>query len=97
LPNLDEILKVEGIDVFFIGPSDLSQSMGHPGNAKAPAVAKAIDDSLAKIVAARKTPGMPASTDAVQAVLAKGVRYIYTHLPAILASGAGAYFRNARP
>jgi hypothetical protein len=24
------------------------------------------------------------------------VRYIYTHLPAILASGAGAYFRNAR-
>jgi len=25
------------------------------------------------------------------------VRYIYTHLPAILASGAAAYFRNARP
>ena len=97
LPNLDEILKVEGIDVFFIGPSDLSQSMGYPGNAKAPPVAKAIDDSLAKIVAAGKTPGMPASTDAVQALLAKGVRYIYTHLPAILASGAGAYFRNARP
>jgi 4-hydroxy-2-oxoheptanedioate aldolase len=97
LPNLDEILKVEGIDVFFIGPSDLSQSMGHPGNAKAPAVAKAIEDSLAKIVAAGKTPGMPGSTDAVQAVLDKGVRYIYTHLPAILASGAKAYFRNARP
>jgi 2-keto-3-deoxy-L-rhamnonate aldolase RhmA len=97
LPNLDEILTVEGIDVFFIGPSDLSQSMGHPGNAKAPVVAKAIEESLAKIVAAGKTPGMPGSTDAVQAVLAKGVRYIYTHLPAILASGAGAYFRNARP
>jgi 2-keto-3-deoxy-L-rhamnonate aldolase RhmA len=97
LPNLDEILTVEGIDVFFIGPSDLSQSMGYPGNAKAPAVAKAIDDSLAKIVAAGKTPGMPGSADGVQVVVAKGVRYIYTHLPAILASGAGAYFRNARP
>ena len=41
--NIDEILAVEGIDVFFIGPSDLSQSMGFPGNPKAPAVAAAID------------------------------------------------------
>ncbi|MBK5416074.1 HpcH/HpaI aldolase family protein [Pseudomonas sp. TH31] len=27
--NLDEILTVEGIDVFFVGPGDLSQSMGY--------------------------------------------------------------------
>ena len=38
LANVDEILTVADIDVFFIGPSDLSQSMGHPGNAKAPPV-----------------------------------------------------------
>ena len=31
LRNLDEIVQVEGVDVFFIGPSDLSQSMGYPG------------------------------------------------------------------
>ena len=97
LPNLDDILRVEGVDVFFIGPSDLSQSMGHPGNPKAPVVAHAIDAALKKIVAAGKTPGMPAATAAVQDALASGVRYIYTHLPAILASGAAAYFRNARP
>jgi 4-hydroxy-2-oxoheptanedioate aldolase len=97
LPNLDDILCVDGVDVFFIGPSDLSQSMGHPGNPKAPVVAQAIDAALGKIVAAGKTPGMPAATGAVQGVLASGVRYVYTHLPAILASGAGAYFRSARP
>lgn len=96
LPNLDEILQVEGVDVFFIGPSDLSQSMGYPGNPKAPAVANAIDHALAKIVAAGKTPGMPASAEAAQGVLAKGVRYIYTHLPLILASGAKAYFKAAK-
>jgi 2-keto-3-deoxy-L-rhamnonate aldolase RhmA len=96
LPNLDEILKVEGIDVFFIGPSDLSQSMGFPGNAKAPPVAKAIDEALAKIVAAGKTPGMPGSTEAVQGVLGKGVRYIYTHLPLILGAGSKAYFQAAK-
>lgn len=96
LPNLDAILKVDGIDVFFIGPSDLSQSMGHPGNPKAPPVAKAIDEALAKIVAAGRTPGMPASAEAVQGVLAKGVRYIYTHLPLILGTGSKAYFKAAR-
>ena len=48
LRNIDAILAVEGIDVFFIGPSDLSQSMGYPGNPKAPPVAKAIEEALAK-------------------------------------------------
>jgi 4-hydroxy-2-oxoheptanedioate aldolase len=95
LPNLDEILEVEGIDVFFIGPSDLSQSMGYPGNPKAPPVARAIDDALAKIVAAGKTPGMPASAEAVRGVLGKGVRYIYTHLPLILGAGAKAYLKSS--
>ena len=96
LPNLGEILRVEGIDVFFIGPSDLSQSMGHPGNPSEPGVARAIDEALAKIVAAGKTPGMPATADAVQGVLAKGVRYVYTHLPAVMGAGAKAYLKNAR-
>jgi 2-keto-3-deoxy-L-rhamnonate aldolase RhmA len=97
LPNLDDILRVSGVDVFFIGPSGLSQSMGHPGNPKAPVVAQAIEAALAKIVAAGKTPGMPAAAAAVEGALASGVRYIYTHLPAILASGSSAYFRSARP
>ena len=29
--NLEEILSVSGIDVIFIGPYDLSQSLGIPG------------------------------------------------------------------
>jgi 2-keto-3-deoxy-L-rhamnonate aldolase RhmA len=28
--NLDTLLKVDGVDVFFIGPGDLSQNMGYP-------------------------------------------------------------------
>jgi 4-hydroxy-2-oxoheptanedioate aldolase len=58
LANIDAILAVEGIDVFFIGPSDLSQSMGHPGNPNAPPVAKAIKVALARILAAGRTPGI---------------------------------------
>ena len=86
--NIDEILTVDGIDVFFIGPSDLSQSMGYPGNPKAPPVAAAIEQTLAKIRAAGKAPGLPATAETVATATASGCRYIYNHLPRILGAGA---------
>lgn len=94
--NLDELLKVDDIDVFFVGPSDLSQSMGFPGDPKAPSVAQAIDSSFRKILAAQRTPGTPATAENLQGVLDKGVRYIYTHLPRLLSASARAYLANTR-
>ena len=96
IDNLDELLAVEGVDVFFIGPSDLSQSMGHPGDAKAAPVAEAINRSLERIVAAGRVPGMPATAENVADVRKKGVRYIYTHVPRLIAASARAYFDKAR-
>jgi 4-hydroxy-2-oxoheptanedioate aldolase len=93
LDNIDDILAVEGIDVFFIGPSDLSQSMGFPGNPKAPPVAKAIDAALARIVATGHTPGMPATAETLADVAGKGCKYIYTHLPRLLGAGASAFLK----
>ncbi len=40
--NLPEILSVPGIDVAFVGPSDLSASYGKPGQSEAPEVEDAI-------------------------------------------------------
>jgi 4-hydroxy-2-oxoheptanedioate aldolase len=96
IDNIDDLLKVDDIDVFFIGPSDLSQSMGHPGNPKAPPVAAAIESSFRKMVAARRTPGTPATAENVRETIDKGVRYIYTHLPRLLSGSAKAYLKNAR-
>jgi 4-hydroxy-2-oxoheptanedioate aldolase len=95
IANIDEILKVDGIDVFFIGPSDLSQSMGYPGNPKAPPVATAIGNTLAAIRAAGKAPGMPATADTLANVIGSGCRYIYTHLPRILGAGAKEFLGKA--
>lgn len=94
--NVDEILKVEGIDVFFIGPSDLSQSMGFPGTPSAPPVDNAINETLKKIVGAGKTPGMPAAADNVARLLGSGVRYIYTHVPKLIGAGATAFLGAAK-
>lgn len=91
IENADAILAVPGIDVFFIGPSDLSQSMGHPGNPKAPPVARAIEDTLALIRARGMAPGMPATAENLTDVLSTGCLYIYTHLPRLLGTGAGAF------
>jgi 2-keto-3-deoxy-L-rhamnonate aldolase RhmA len=93
--NIDDILKVDGIDVFFIGPSDLSQSMGYPGDPHAPPVAQAIARTLAAIRAAGKAPGMPATNETLATVIASGCRYVYNHLPRIVGAGASAFLAKA--
>lgn len=75
--NLDEILKVEGLDVIFIGPMDLSQSYGVPGQTKNPEVAQAIETITEKTQAAGKIVGTVAGTpEAARALIEKGVQYI---------------------
>jgi 4-hydroxy-2-oxoheptanedioate aldolase len=92
--NAAAIAAVEGIDVVFIGPSDLSQSMGFPGNPKAPPVAAAIAATLGVIRDAGRTPGMPATADTLPELLESGCRYVYTHLPRLLGAGAAGFLRG---
>ncbi|MFT5430801.1 MAG: 2-dehydro-3-deoxyglucarate aldolase [Myxococcota bacterium] len=47
LPHLDEIFESPALDAFFIGPYDLSASMGLAGQFEAPAVTKAVEQVLA--------------------------------------------------
>lgn len=46
--NLDEILDVPGFDVLFVGPYDLSQSVGKPGEIDAPEVIALMREIAAK-------------------------------------------------
>lgn len=46
--NLDEILEVDGVDILFIGPYDLSQSLGIPGQVNNPKVVNAMKDIVKK-------------------------------------------------
>jgi 4-hydroxy-2-oxoheptanedioate aldolase len=57
LDNIEEIAKVDGVHGVFIGPSDLSASLGHVGQQDHPKVREAIEDAFAKIVKAGKAPG----------------------------------------
>lgn len=46
IEQLEAILDVEGIDIIFIGPYDLSQSMGVPGQIDAPVVVEKMMDII---------------------------------------------------
>lgn len=46
--NLDAILEVNGFDILFIGPYDLSQSIGKPGQISSPEVLDLITEITAK-------------------------------------------------
>ncbi len=93
--NLDEILQVDGIGVFFVAPSDFAASMGHIGDVGNPAVQEKIEDSLRRIVAAGRTAGTLAMDNDVQRFAEIGVRFFFTVGIPWIAMGARAFKAKA--
>jgi 4-hydroxy-2-oxoheptanedioate aldolase len=78
--NLDDILKVDQIDVFMVASNDLSASMGHIGNRTHPEVQRVVDATVGKIVGAGRVAGMSVGSDEVAHSAGMGVRFLMTHL-----------------
>ena len=78
--NLDLLLKQEGVDVYYLGPVDLSNSLGIPGQTKDSRVMSLVDEAIQQIVAAGKIAGCIAS-DLAEAdhYVSLGARYIASH------------------
>lgn len=62
LDNLESIIDVPEIDVIYIGPYDLSQSLGILGKVDSPRVMKAMEKNIKKIRKAQKIAGSFAQT-----------------------------------
>jgi 4-hydroxy-2-oxoheptanedioate aldolase len=90
--NLDAILAVDGIDVFFVGPGDLSQSMGYspsvpPGGRRAQDVLDVVDQTLQRIRAAGKRAGTLAVKHDAAHLVAQGAQLIYYHADPFVVEG----------
>ena len=94
--NLADILTVDNIDVFFVAPADLAQTMGHIGNHAHPDVQATIDNALAQIVAAGRTAGTLATDDNVARYRDAGVRFFLTGWPNWVAQGAKGFLQKVR-
>lgn len=90
--NLEEIMAVEGIDVFFVGPGDLSQSMGFPPTVPAgvfrpqPVIDK-VCETLGRIRAAGKVAGTLVTTLDANLFHQAGARFIYFHSDPFVVAG----------
>jgi 4-hydroxy-2-oxoheptanedioate aldolase len=93
--KLDEIVKVDHIDVFFVAPNDLATSMGHIGNMDHPDVQRTVDGTLARIVQAGRVAGMLVSAANVERYTAMGVRVVLTGLFPWIQAGARELIERA--
>lgn len=93
--NLDSILEVDHIDVFFIAPGDLAQSMDHTGNYGHPDVTAAVEDSIRKIVVAGRVAGTLVNESNVEHYANLGARFFSVSWIPWLLDGAQRYLNTA--
>lgn len=89
LEALDAILRIDGIDGVFIGPSDLAADMGYLGQPAHPQVKAAVLDALARARAAGRAAGVLTADPAyIDACAAAGANFIGVGVDVSLFSGA---------
>lgn len=93
--NLDEILEVDRIDMFFIGPNDLAASLGLPNPSAE--LTEIIEKMIAKITAKGKTAGIFVnSADAAERAKKWGARFLLTSITQFMTKGVTEYLKDAR-
>jgi 4-hydroxy-2-oxoheptanedioate aldolase len=90
--TVEDILKVDGVDAVFVGPSDLAASMGLLGQQEHPEVRAAVGHCLAAARAAGKPAGVNAfNPDTARHYLSLGADFILVGADvALLARGSEA-------
>jgi 4-hydroxy-2-oxoheptanedioate aldolase len=95
--NLAEIVKIDGLDVIFIGPNDLSQSLGVPGQPQHPTVLAAIERVFKAVEGSDKAVGiMVGNVQAAKQWRERGARYISIGFESVLMPAVKEYLRAVR-
>eukprot|EP00039_Didymoeca_costata_P021084 m.343357 g.343357 ORF g.343357 m.343357 type:complete len:645 (-) comp22718_c0_seq1:1458-3392(-) len=93
--NLDSILTVDGIDVFFVAYADLAQSMGYLHDLGNSEVQKVMRSMLERIIAAGKVAGStPTSPEQAVEHYKLGVRFFYIQPLSIAATAIQNYLKE---
>jgi 4-hydroxy-2-oxoheptanedioate aldolase len=85
LPHVDELLETPGLDVFFVGPTDLGQSMGFGGQIGHTEV-EAVIQQIADVAKGRGVALGIVAADAAQTNqrLSQGFQMVVANVPALL-------------
>ncbi len=95
--NLDKLVQVEGVDGFFVGPRDLSMSMGFFDGPNHGEVMAVINDVFDTVRGAGLMVGITAATgEDARALAERGVQIILGSVNGLLKVGASAYLSAVR-
>ena len=89
LTQLEAIASVDGVDGVFIGPADLSASMGYLGQPTHPQVRAAIDAAITTIARCGKAPGILCSDETLaRHYMALGAQFVAVGVDSVLLAQA---------
>jgi 4-hydroxy-2-oxoheptanedioate aldolase len=89
MDNLEAIAAVDGVDGLFVGPADLSASLGHTGDMAHPKMQAAIDSTIGRIIATGKPVGtITAGAANTKLLFARGCSFVAAGVDALLLAGA---------
>ena len=94
--NLEELVTVAGVDVFFIGSGDLSQSMGYPGQQTHPEVQAQMERGVKIIRDAGRCAGVSCPDNLVPKFLDLGVQYFHSNVGNLLQTASVDYLKGMR-
>lgn len=97
LPHIDAMLALPGLDVLFVGPSDLAQSMGYPGQPFHPeveAVVQRVCDAARGGPVALGTVAPDIAT--THRKIDQGFRMVVSNVPGLLAQASRGLIAEAR-
>jgi len=96
IENLPEMVKVPGVDVYFIGSGDLSQSMGYTGQQTHPEVLKMMERGVKSITSAGRIAGCSCPDSHIPKFLGLGVQYFHSTVGRLIQQSSNAYLQGAR-
>ena len=96
IENLPEMVEVPGVDVFFIGAGDLSQSMGHTGQMTHPDVQQMVERGVKTITGAGKIAGCSCPDNLIPKFLGLGVQYFHSGVNRLLQQSSETYLKTVR-
>jgi 4-hydroxy-2-oxoheptanedioate aldolase len=96
--ELEQIVRTPDLDLLFVGPNDLAQSMGKPGFPGDDEVTKIGDQAVAVAKAAGVKTGTTAFTvDAAHAALARGFDMVVANAPGLYLQAAWGFVMGTFP
>jgi 2-keto-3-deoxy-L-rhamnonate aldolase RhmA len=96
IENLPELVTVPGVDVYFIGSGDLSQSMGYTGQQTHPEVQQLMERGVKIITEAGRIAGCSCPDNLIPKFLGLGVQYFHSTVGRLLQQSSQAYLQTVR-